>query len=114
MPDDLNQMTLVERLKKADYVARELSEHLRQASLPKLTVLIRSCREYDPHTISDQQIFDRIQAVLQADEFADKLFKQLRALLDSIRTEIEPLLFVDASSAVIKPPTQQDFDTEAL
>ena len=73
MADDLKRMTLVERLKKADYVSRELSEHLRQASLPKLTGLIRACREYDVTAVSDQQILDRIHAVFEADEFADKL-----------------------------------------
>lgn len=108
MADDLKRMTLVERLKKADYVSRELSEHLRQASLPKQTGLIRACREYDVTVVSDQQVLDRIQAVFEADEFAEQLFDQLRALLDSIREDVEPLLFADASSALLQRPAPED------
>ena len=113
MADDLKRMTLVERLKKADYVSRELSEHLRQASLPKLTGLIRACREYDVTAVSDQQILDRIHAVFEADEFADKLFVQLRALLDSIREDVEPMLFSDASSPQLQRPSQEDLHAES-
>ena len=97
MADELQNMTLSERLKKADYLTRELSEHLRQGCIPKLSTMIRASRESDAAVVSDQQILDHTLGVLEANDFADGLYKQLRDCLDSIRHEMQPLLFARES-----------------
>ena len=110
--DDLQQMTLAERLKKADYLSRELSEHLRQASIPKLTTLIRASREYDSAVVSDQQMLDHTQGVLEAHEFSERLYKELRMYLDSIRDEMQPLLFPPESPSGSGLAVAPNFDPE--
>ena len=88
-PDSL---TLTERLSKAQYLARELSEHLTQAYLPKLNALKAASREFDEKKVSDQQVFDRTKAVLDAEDFAENIHSQLDAYMRSIRREMRQLL----------------------
>lgn len=95
---DLNDLTLKERLKKARYLSRELREHLVQAYLPKLAELRLASKEFDVKKVSDQQVFDRTVAVLQAEEFTDKLHVQLTRYLESIRSEMESLLLADGNT----------------
>lgn len=96
--DDPNKLTLKERLKKAQYLSRELSEHLVQAYLPKLADLRLATKEFDPKKVTDQQVLDCTLAVLQAEEFADQLHERLRIYLESIRSEMSSMLFSDATS----------------
>ncbi len=86
---DLKHIPLSERLKKAEYYARELSEHLRQSYLPKLGDLRTSSKVFDETVVSDQQMLDRIQGVLQADEFAVDVYRKLNRHLEIIRDEIQ-------------------------
>ena len=86
---DLKHIPLSERLKKAEYYARELSEHLRQSYLPKLGDLRSSSKVFDETVVSDQQMLDRIQGVLQADEFAVDVYRKLNRHLEIIRDEIQ-------------------------
>ncbi len=62
---EIENLPLGDRLKKADYLARELSEHLTQAYLPKLTELRAATKIYDAEEVSDQQILDHTLAVLK-------------------------------------------------
>ena len=48
MSDNPDNSPLVERLHKAEHIARELSEHLRQAFLPKLHDLRSASKVFDP------------------------------------------------------------------
>ena len=96
--DTIEGIPLMERLKKAQYLARELSEHLTQAYLPKLGDLRLATKEFDPNEVSDQQVFDCTTAVLEAEDFTDNLYSKLRRYLDSIRQEMQGLLFVEDSS----------------
>lgn len=89
----IQDLPLYERLKKVDYLTRELSEHLRQAYLPKLGALRSAAKIFDPAEVSDQHILDRTLAVLEAEEFTDKLYLQLREYLDSITKEMREMLF---------------------
>ncbi len=88
---ELNRVPLAERLKKAEYLARELSEHLTQAYLPRLAELRSSSKIYDETLVSDQQMLDEIQAVLQSDDFAVDVYQKLTAYLESIREEMQHL-----------------------
>lgn len=85
-------MPLSERLKKAEYYARELSEHLRQSYLPKLADLRTSSKVFDETVVSDQQMLDRIQNVLQADEFASDVYDKLNMHLEIIRDEMQQVV----------------------
>lgn len=89
---DMEQMPLSERMKKAEYYARELSEHLRQSYLPRLGDLRNSSKVFDKNEVSDQQMLDRIQNVLQADDFAGDVYRKLNAHLQVIRTEIQEVV----------------------
>jgi hypothetical protein len=89
-PEDI---PLGERFRKAQYLARELSEHLRQAYLPKAGDLRTASKIYDANQVSDQQMLDRMQEVLEAEEFTASLYAKLREYLDSIRADMQPLLF---------------------
>ncbi len=89
---DLSRLPLSERLKNAEYLARELSEHLRQSYLPRLAELRNSCRVYDVNRVSDQQMFDQIQEVLKSDEFAQDVYARLSAHLTSVRDEMHHLV----------------------
>jgi len=89
---DLNRIPLAERLKTAEYLARELSEHLSQAYLPRLAELRSSSKIYDENLVSDQQMLDQIQAVLKSDEFAVDVYQKLAQYLESIREEMQHLI----------------------
>ena len=91
--EDPNNVPLGERFKKAQYLARELSEHLRQAYLPKLSDLRTASKEFDPDEVSDQQMMDRMQAVIEAEEFAQNIHQQLDGYLKAIAEEMQGTLF---------------------
>ncbi|MEZ6123241.1 MAG: hypothetical protein R3C49_08720 [Planctomycetaceae bacterium] len=108
----LTDLPLVDRLRKANYMARELSEHLRQAYLPRLSDLRSAAKNHDPNAVSDQQILDRTLAVLEAEDFADELHARLRECLESIRSEMQVMLF--GNQPTIIQPTQPVFDPDSL
>jgi hypothetical protein len=96
---DLKHIPLSELLKKAEYYARELSEHLRQSYLPKLGDLRASSKVFDKTVVSDQQMLDRIQGVLQSDEFAVDVYRKLNAHLKIIRDEMQQIVLGGESDA---------------
>lgn len=108
----LENMTLQERLKKADYLTRELSEHLRQGYLPKLAALRSAAKIYDPKDVSDNQILDLTLAVLEAEEFTDNLHQKLRAYLSSITEEMQGMLFTERKSSGRAAKNEPVFDID--
>ena len=90
--NELKNIPLAERMKKAEYLSRELSEHLRQSYLPRLAELRNSSKIYDEELVSDQQMLDQIQAVLKSDDFASNVYLQLSGYLESIREEMQNLV----------------------
>ena len=96
---DLQHMPLSERLSKVEYYARELSEHLRQSYLPKLGDLRSASKIFDENEVSDQQMLDRIQNVLQADEFAGDVYRKLNAHLEIVRDEMEHVVSGEDTNA---------------
>lgn len=108
---DASDLSLDERLKKANYLSRELSEHLRQSYIPKLTRLRSDSKIYNPVEISDQRILDGALAVLDAELFTDDLYSKLRGLLDSIITEMREMVYGSTSDvlpAVQGSPLEDD------
>ena len=89
---DVEHMPLSERIKKAEYYARELSEHLRQSYLARLGDLRTSSKVFDADLVSDQQMLDRIQSVLKADAFATEVYEKLKLHLEVIRQEMQEVV----------------------
>lgn len=92
MDDDPENFPLVERFHKAEYLARELSEHLRQAFLPKLSDLRHASKVFDPVQVSDQEMLDKMIAVLNAEDFASDVFDKLISYLRSIEKETKVIM----------------------
>lgn len=109
-PDNL---PLAERVNKADFLARELSEHLKQAYLPKLSQLRTSSKKLDPEEVSDQTMFDQMSAVVNAEEFASNLCMRLMKYLQSIQKDAKRALGVDNRlSAVPERNLQADIKVD--
>ncbi len=85
---------LNERFQAAQFLMRELSEHLQQAFLPKLTDLRSASKTADVEEVTDQAMYDKMLAAMQADEFAGKLFETLIRYLVSIEKETGVMLGV--------------------
>lgn len=89
--DDADQLPLVERFHTAEYLARELSEHLRQAFLPRLSDLRSASKIFDPEVVTDQAMLDKMTGVLNAEEFATEVFGKLARYLESIERDLTRL-----------------------
>ena len=94
MDEDPENFPLVERFHKAEYLARELSEHLRQAFLPKLSALRHASKVFDPDQVTDQEMFDKMTDVLGAEDFASDVFDKLIVYLRSIEKETKGIMGV--------------------
>lgn len=92
MAEEPYKVPLVERCRRADSMARELSEHLLQSLVPSLSRLRRSSKVYDETEVSDQEMFDHMQQVLESADFADKLQETLMQYLKSIDGESRAVL----------------------
>lgn len=111
--DHIANLPLGERIKKADYLIRELSEHLRQAYIPRLTELRNASKQYDPDAVSDQRILDHTLAVLDAEEFTEDLYVRLREYMDSIRDEMVEMVFGSRTDIPANPSVEL-IDEEGL
>ena len=86
---------LSERFLAAQYLTRELSEHMRQAFLPKLSDLRHASKVMDVKEVTDQEMVDKMKAALQAEDYAAQLFVKLFRYLDSIEQETRRLMGVN-------------------
>lgn len=94
MNDSPEDFPLVERFHKAEHLARELSEHLRQAFLPKLTDLRQASKVTDAEEVTDQTMLVKMTAVLNAEDFASGIFDRLLKYLRSIERETKQIMGV--------------------
>jgi hypothetical protein len=94
MEENPENLALVDRFHRAEHLIRELSEHLRQSFLPKLSELRHAGKVFEASEVSDQELFDRMQALLQAEEFARGLHDRLQQFLQSIERESDRILNV--------------------
>ena len=94
MDENPDNIPLVERVHKAESLVRALNEHLRQALLPKLHDLRAAGKIFDPTEVTDQEILDRIQAVLAAESFATGIYDKLLVFLRSIERESKEVMGV--------------------
>ncbi|MFO0977348.1 MAG: hypothetical protein U0996_13190 [Planctomycetaceae bacterium] len=94
MEDTPENYPLVERFHKAEYLARELTEHLQQSFLPKLSELRHASKVYDPASVSDQEMLDRMNALMSSEDFANGVFDKLLKYLRSIEAETKQIMGV--------------------
>lgn len=94
MDESPEDFPLVERFHKAEYLARELSEHLRQAFLPRLSELRKASKVVDADVVTDQTMLDKSTALLTADDFALDIFERLILFLQSIERETKEIIGV--------------------
>ena len=94
MNESPEDFPLVERFHKAEHLARELSEHLRQAFLPKLTDLRQASKVTDAEEVTDQTMLVKMTAVLNAEDFASGIFDRLLKYLRSIERETKQIMGV--------------------
>ncbi len=94
MEDTPENYPLVERFHKAEYLARELTEHLQQSFLPKLSELRHASKVYDPASVSDQEMLDRMNALMSSEDFANGVFDKLLKYLRSIEVETKQIMGV--------------------
>ncbi|MFM8478069.1 MAG: hypothetical protein ACKOEO_19970 [Planctomycetaceae bacterium] len=92
MDENPENLALVDRFHRAEHLIRELSEHLRQSLLPRLSELRNASKVFEASEVSDQEFWDRMQAVLQSDEFARGLHSRLQDFLKSIEKEADRIL----------------------
>jgi hypothetical protein len=90
--DNPDNFPLVERFHKAEYLARELSEHLRQAFLPKLAELRQASKIMDAAEVTDQTMLDNMNAVFAAEDFASDIFEKLIRYLRSIEKDTNEIM----------------------
>jgi hypothetical protein len=90
--DSPDNFPLVERFHKAEYLARELSEHLRQAFLPKLAQLRQASKIMDAAEVTDQTMLDNMNAVFAAEDFASDIFEKLIRYLRSIEQDTHEIM----------------------
>jgi hypothetical protein len=92
MNENPENFPLVERFHKAEHLARELSEHLRQAFLPKLSELRHASKVADAAEVTDKTMLDKMTAVLSAEDFASDIFEKLTLYLHSIERETKEIM----------------------
>jgi hypothetical protein len=97
-----NNLPLIDRLNKAEQLARELCEHLQQGFLPKLGSLRESSKILDSEEVSDQTMFDKMTEVLKAEQFAANIYQSLMKYLESIQRDSQEVLGIDTSLLAYK------------
>ncbi|MCA9037561.1 MAG: hypothetical protein KDA91_20645 [Planctomycetaceae bacterium] len=91
---DPDTLPLAERFLVSQMLARELSEHVRQTFLPRLSALRHAAKESDVEVVTDQEMHDRMKSAMEADDYSSRLFAGLFAYLDSIESETRSMLGV--------------------
>lgn len=92
MDDQPQNVPLVERFHRAEHLARDLSEHLQQSLLPKISALRHAAKVHDVSAVSDQEMLDHMTAFTEAEAFASGVHDKLRAYLLSIEQETRRIL----------------------
>jgi hypothetical protein len=99
---NLEDLTLRDKFKEANRVAREFTEHVEQGFLPRCKQLGRPIRpkhehakdyEIDPDAgVEDSTVRSEVARVLESESYTDELFQKVRAYLESIDQEIDHII----------------------
>jgi hypothetical protein len=84
----IEQLTLREMFANAEWLIRDLTEHLRQSFHPKSRALIELVRTFnvpaERDSISDGVVRSQVAALLASDEYSQALFQKLDRYLAAI------------------------------
>lgn len=84
----IEQLTLRELFTNAEWVVRELTEHLEQSFHPKLQALQEMVKSYakaeERDQTPDSTVRTQVAAVLSSDDFSAALFEKLEKHLEAI------------------------------
>lgn len=99
---NLEDLTLRDKFKEANLVAREFTEHVEQNFLPRSKQLARlvrpkfeSAKDYEideEADVEDVTVRNGVARLLESENYTDELFKLVRAYLESIDQEIDHIL----------------------
>lgn len=92
MQEQPQNLPLVERFHRAEHLVRELSEHLQQSLLPRISALRQAAKIHEPAQVSDQEMLDHMTAFTDAEAFAADIHSKLRDYLLSIEQETRRIL----------------------
>lgn len=91
----LADLTLREKLKDAENLARQLIDHLERGFIPKVHSLRRLARQAnDPdhrESITDLAIREGASGVIQSDDYTRQLSEKTHAYLESIAADVDAL-----------------------
>ncbi len=85
-PEKIAQLTIREKLRDCEHLARDLGEHLQQNFLPKITELqsLAVPNLQQEERVADISIRNSAQAVLESERFTARLDEDLIAYAKSI------------------------------
>lgn len=92
MTTAIEHLTLREKLRDVIRVNRELIEHLELGFVPKVHDLKKLTKQHEPSStgpaVEDATVRGYVSAVLESDQFTDKLHDSLMNYLNSIQKDV--------------------------
>ena len=96
MSSSIDQLTLREKLRDAERVLRELTEHLEMGFIPKVHELKKLSRQHDPASglppVADVTIRSYVSAVVESDRFTGGLVESLDNYLNAIQKDVSEVV----------------------
>lgn len=94
--NDIQNMTLRDKIRHASLLVRELTEHLEQGFIPKardVVTLVRSRGDTGAFNMQDESMTDTtvrnsVADLLQSEAFTDELYGRVDELLSAIDSEV--------------------------
>lgn len=86
----IGQLTMREKIRGGQHLARELHEHLSQNLLPKVTELVAVCTPEGEERIADVTIRNQVANVLESERFLAQKEAELTAYAVAITQEAIP------------------------
>lgn len=90
MADDPDALPLRDRVRNAEKLVRELTDHLENGYMSRARELSRMTAE-DAKPAGDMSVRAGVQKLLDADAFAEDLWSRTKATLDSIRRGVSEI-----------------------
>ncbi|MCA8987857.1 MAG: hypothetical protein KDA78_09470 [Planctomycetaceae bacterium] len=93
MSDDIDKMTLREKLSEADRLLRELVDHLDNGFTPKARNLSRTIQEHGTNEaqLTDMTIRQHAADLIDDNRFSERLFQKIGTLLYSIDQDVSAI-----------------------
>ena len=96
MSSSIDHLTLREKLREAEHVLRELTEHLEMGFIPKVHELKKLSRQHDPASglppVADLTIRSYVSSVFESDRFSGGLVESLEKYLNAIQKDVSEVI----------------------